>query len=103
MEIKKSFGQALRSMRLLRELTQEDFSDISGRTYLSSLERGLKSPTIDKLDELASVLNVHPVTLLAMSYLKADHRLTPEHLLKQVLYELQSASLQVEELDIEKS
>ncbi len=49
MELKQAFGQALKQLRMSQGLTQEDFSDVSSRTYLSTLERGLKSPTIDKL------------------------------------------------------
>lgn len=41
---------------------------MSGRTYISSLERGLKSPTLEKVDQLASVVGVHPLTVLALSY-----------------------------------
>lgn len=43
---------------------------VSSRTYISSLERGLKVPTVNKVDSLASVLGIHPLTLLALSYLK---------------------------------
>jgi transcriptional regulator with XRE-family HTH domain len=64
-------GKAIRIVRKARGLTQEDFSDISSRTYLSSLERDLKSPTLDKLAQLAAVLQVHPVTLVALSTLAA--------------------------------
>lgn len=63
------FGAGLQRARKLRGLTQEDFSIISSRTYLSSLERGIKSPTISKLEELASVIGVHPISLLALAYL----------------------------------
>ncbi|QEZ44333.1 helix-turn-helix domain-containing protein [Cupriavidus oxalaticus] len=41
----------------------------SSRTYISSLERGLKSPTLDKVDQIATALAIHPLTLLAYSYL----------------------------------
>lgn len=41
---------------------------VSSRTYLSSLERGMKSPTLDKVQELADTLKVHPLTLLALAY-----------------------------------
>lgn len=64
MELRKAFGQALKQIRTSRGLTQEDFSEVSSRTYLSTLERGLKSPTLDKLDEIAKALDVHPVSLL---------------------------------------
>jgi transcriptional regulator with XRE-family HTH domain len=65
----KDFGKALRQVRKSRGLTQEDFAAVSGRTYVSSLERGLKSPTFDKVAELAQTLDVHPLTLLTLAYL----------------------------------
>jgi transcriptional regulator with XRE-family HTH domain len=40
-------------------------------TALSGLERNLKSPTLDKLGQVAVVLQVRPVTLIAMSALAA--------------------------------
>ncbi|VTU33641.1 hypothetical protein H6CHR_04042 [Variovorax sp. PBL-H6] len=35
---------------------------------MSSLERGLKNPTLSKVDELCEVMQVHPLTLLALTY-----------------------------------
>lgn len=73
MELKQAFGQALKQFRTAKELTQEDFSSISSRTYLSTLERGLKCPTLDKLEGLASVMEVHPLSVLAAAYqIKGD-------------------------------
>jgi transcriptional regulator with XRE-family HTH domain len=74
MKMQKRFGRALQALRKARGLTQEDFSLISSRTYLSSLERGLQSPTMAKLDEFAPLLGVHPVTLFAMGYASNDAR-----------------------------
>lgn len=54
--------------RIIRAMSQEDFSLQSSRTYISSLERGLQSPTLSKVDELAECLEVHPLTLLTMAY-----------------------------------
>jgi transcriptional regulator with XRE-family HTH domain len=65
---KSSFATALRAVRKARGLSQEAFSDVSSRTYLSSLERGLKSPTLNKVAELCEVLDVHPLTLLTLAY-----------------------------------
>ncbi|WP_083944592.1 MULTISPECIES: helix-turn-helix transcriptional regulator [unclassified Variovorax] len=65
---KNSFPAALRSLRKSRGLSQEAFSDVSSRTYMSSLERGLKNPTLSKVDELCEVMEVHPLTLLALAY-----------------------------------
>ncbi|QEY71748.1 helix-turn-helix domain-containing protein [Pseudomonas denitrificans (nom. rej.)] len=69
MELNKTLGQALKRARLAAGQTQEDFSPISSRTYISALERGLQSPTLEKLDELCEQLGIHPVTLIAASYL----------------------------------
>lgn len=70
MASKEAFGEALRELRLKKGLTQEDFSELSSRTYLSTLERGLKSPTLEKVEQLASVLDIHPLALLTLYYLK---------------------------------
>ena len=58
----------MKAVREIRGLTQEDFGLVSSRTYLSGLERGLKSPTLGKLEQIASVMQVHPLTLLALTY-----------------------------------
>ena len=68
MELRRAFALALRQTRKARKLTQEDFSDVSSRTYLSTLERGLKSPTLEKIDALAATLQIHPISLLTLSY-----------------------------------
>lgn len=68
MTLKNSFPAALKTIRKARGLSQEAFSDVSSRTYLSSLERGLKSPTLNKVAELCEVLDVHPLTLMTLAY-----------------------------------
>lgn len=90
MELKQAFGRALKNLRASKQLTQEDFSQVSSRTYLSTLERGLKSPTLDKIEEIASVLGVHPMTILMSSYLLADEKLTCEEMFALIRNELSS-------------
>lgn len=68
MTAKNSLAKALKTVRKARGLSQEAFSDVSSRTYLSSLERDLKSPTLNKLAELCEVMEIHPVTLVALAY-----------------------------------
>lgn len=63
-----SFAKALKTVRKARGLSQEAFSDVSSRTYMSTLERDLKSPTLSKLAELCEVMDVHPLTLLMLAY-----------------------------------
>ena len=63
-----SLAKALKIVRKARGLSQEAFSDVSSRTYMSTLERDLKSPTLNKLAELCEVMEIHPVTLVALAY-----------------------------------
>ncbi|MCS4065482.1 helix-turn-helix domain-containing protein [Pseudomonas putida] len=72
MELKQAFGQALRRTRAARGLTQEAFADVSSRTYMSTLERGIKSPTLDKLVEIAARMDVHPLSLLTEAFRLAE-------------------------------
>lgn len=51
-------------------MPQEHFDGVSSRTYVSALERGLKDPTLGKVDSLARVLGLHPLALLALSYVE---------------------------------
>ena len=68
MNLRQSLAIAIRTVRKNKGLTQEDFGVVSSRTYLSSLERGLKSPTVDKLGEIAELLDMHPATILLLAY-----------------------------------
>lgn len=67
MNLRHALAIALVTARKSRNLTQEEFGIVSSRTYLSALERGLKSPTIDKLEDIASVMGVHPASLLLLA------------------------------------
>lgn len=80
-------AKAIRTIRKTRNLSQEDFSDVSSRTYVSSLERGLKSPTVGKLSELCAVMEVHPVTLLTLAYASKEGGI--DQLLDRVRQELE--------------
>jgi len=69
-------------------MSQEDFGLISSRTYVSSLERNQKSPTLSKVDELATVLGVHPLTLLAGAYLEGFNETSVNELMELVAREI---------------
>lgn len=89
MAVKNSLATALKTVRKARGLSQEAFSDVSSRTYLSSLERDLKSPTLNKLAELCEVMEVHPLTLLTLAYAGDSTRKT-DLLLTQIREELEA-------------
>lgn len=69
MDLRRGLARSLRLIRKVRNLAQDELSEVSGRTYLSEIERGIKNPTIEKIDELARAMDVHPLTVLSIAYL----------------------------------
>ena len=61
-----AFGRALRSVRLERGLSQESLGFACGRhrTYVSALERGTSSPTLETVVRLARALGVDAAELV---------------------------------------
>lgn len=61
-----SFGQVLGSLRRTAKLSQEELADRSNlhRTYISQLERGLKSPSLKAIAAIAKALNIAPHALV---------------------------------------
>lgn len=55
---------------------------------MSSLERGLKSPTLEKIQSLASRMNIHPLTLVTLTYLCDANDTDTTNLLVQVKSEV---------------
>lgn len=64
--ISKRFGLAVRSARQKRGLSQELIAEKAGihPTYLGMVERGLRNPTLDVADRLATALEMELITLL---------------------------------------
>jgi len=60
------FARNLRRLRSAHRLSQEALAEAAeiDRTYVSALERGRYSATIDMVAKLAAVLEVDPATLL---------------------------------------
>jgi transcriptional regulator with XRE-family HTH domain len=94
MGLHQSFAQTLKLIRKSKQLTQEDFSVVSSRTYLSTLERGLKSPTLDKVQELTEVLGIHPLTLLTMTYMQLEDTKLPT-IIEKIRTEIGAINLQI--------
>lgn len=67
MSLKVAFAAVLKAMRANRGLTQRNLAEVSSRTYVSKLERGYSSPTLEMLTTLSVPLNVNPLTLIAIT------------------------------------
>jgi transcriptional regulator with XRE-family HTH domain len=65
---RKAFAKILKSLRSEKGLSQEElgFRANLHRTFISQLERGLKSPTLDTLYDLCGVLGITASALLEM-------------------------------------
>ncbi len=88
MDIKEAFASALKQARHTHGLTQEDFSNVSSRTYVSTLERGLKNPTLDKIDVLAKTIGIHPLTLVTLTYMNVRNESNTSELFRLVSEEI---------------
>lgn len=77
------FGAELRRVRKAANLTQEELAFRTGldRTYISLLERGLKSPTLTTFFRLCQELDQKPDIFIAHVYqqiMKIGQEHTPE-------------------------
>jgi len=68
-----SFGRVLKELRQNQGLSQEELGFRSGyhRTYISLLERGLKSPSLNTIFQMANTLGISPSDMV--SKVEQDH------------------------------
>ncbi|MCR5943611.1 helix-turn-helix transcriptional regulator [Ochrobactrum sp. XJ1] len=66
MDVRETFAQNLKALRLAKGLSQEELAHRANidRTYISSLERCIYGVSIDILGRLAEALDVEPAELL---------------------------------------
>ena len=59
------FGERVAELRRKQHLSQEELADKCGihRTYIGSIERGEKSPTLNTIEKIATGLNVQIIDL----------------------------------------
>ena len=71
-EIKKLLGKRIREVRILRNLTQEDLSELTdiGASSTSKIESGYFHPTDENLDKIAKALKIEPYKLYMFNHQK---------------------------------
>ena len=64
--VRKRFGKRIRKFRKERGMSQEQLALVATieRSYLGAIERGERSPTLDKIASIAKALRVKPSQLL---------------------------------------
>ena len=67
MDVCSLVGRNLRRHRMAAGLSQEALADAAGldRTYVSGVERGVRNPTVRVLQQIATVVGVRAMDLLA--------------------------------------
>ncbi len=60
MEICNLFGKNVKKYRIKSKLSQEKLGELTGlhRTYISDIERGLRSISLNNIEKLSKALNV---------------------------------------------
>ncbi len=89
-DIKEAFGETFARARKRAKLVQDDFEQVSSRSYISYIERGKVSITLEKLDELSRFVGVHPVSLLFQSYLAQDKSSSALDLMSKIMEDLKA-------------
>ena len=76
-EIKKLLGKRIREVRILRNLTQEDLSELTdiGASSISKIESGYFHPTDENLDKIAKALKIEPYKLYMFNHHKDTREL----------------------------
>lgn len=72
--VKHQFCDALRAARLAKLLSQEDLG--IPQSHASRLENGQKMPSWERVEALAEVMGVHPLTLFTLSYMSPETALS---------------------------
>ena len=74
-EIDAAFARTLRALRTQRNLPQEAFALDAGlhRTYVSQLERGLKTPSLKTIYKITQVLGISLQEFAALVERELEH------------------------------
>ena len=84
LDLDAAFGKALKQIRYAKGISQEDFSAVIDRTFVSMLERGLKTPTIQTVEKVSSILGIHPIELLSLTFAIREDQNLELHKIKYI-------------------
>ncbi|KAF1067594.1 MAG: hypothetical protein GAK45_01614 [Pseudomonas citronellolis] len=90
MNAKQSIGKSLKAFRISKGFAQSELESDPG--HISGLENARRPLTAEKLENIAQILGVHPLSILLKGYLLDDERVTLEGLFQQIRHEIESLS-----------
>lgn len=90
MEINNAVGKAIRDVRNSKALRQEFFSDVSSTSHMSRVENGQYGATVAFINKIAVAMDVHPLTILTLSFLNANDGQDVAQLQEIVIKELEA-------------
>lgn len=72
--LRKAFAKTLKELRTKRKISQLELSKLAdlNRTYLSLLERGRRSPSLNTINKIASVFEINPSDLMNLVEKNSD-------------------------------
>lgn len=97
MSLRNAYASALRFLRMHRESSQQALGRAADRSYISRLESGERSVTLDVSHSLAEALKVDPLTLLVLAY-AAERGQTPQQVLDHLKGDLGANGLLASEI-----
>ncbi|QOD00841.1 helix-turn-helix domain-containing protein [Pseudomonas putida] len=88
MLFKEALAGALRGARAHRGFDYDDLADATHRTYIGMLEQARANPTLEKLDEIASALQLDLLTIVSL-VVATKHDESPSAALRRAALQIQ--------------
>lgn len=91
LELKRAIGTSIKSYRLKRDVSQESLGP--SQPYISNLEAGRGSASLDKIEQMADVLGIHPISIIFAGYLISNEDANKDQLFERIRIELAEIGL----------
>lgn len=92
MSLRSAYASALQYLRNHRESSKQELAHAADPSYLSRLEAGTRSVTLDVSQQIAEALDVDPLSLLVLAY-AAERGVTPQQILEHLESDLKATEL----------
>ena len=79
-DLKKAFGQRMRTLRKQKRLSQEDLAEKAGLhpTYVGGVERGERNPSFESVLKISEALGISPSQLFRFEGIRSKLNLDDE-------------------------